>query len=375
MDQTAAAQTHTGVLEMHPKGHGFLRDPKRNYKPGVKDIYVGTPLLSKFRLKQGVKLTGTLESANGSDAPKLGALVEVEGHTPDKYAELLEFDDQTAIDPHERIRLEVGAEPLGVRVMDLLTPIGKGQRGLIVAPPRSGKTMLLQQIAASIAQNHPEVYLVVLLVDERPEEVTEMKRTVRGEVIASSSDHTIEEQIRLAQLTIDRAKRIAEAGGQVLILLDSLTRLARAYNKGSSSGRTMTGGVDIKALDVPKRLFGSARKFDEGGSLTVLATCLIETGSRMDEIIFQEFKGTGNMEVVLDRRLADRRVWPAIDINQSGTRKEERLLEPDTLAKVTLLRRTLAGMKPVDAMEGLVRQLAKTKSNAEFLETIGKVQK
>ena len=262
-----------------------------------------------------------------------------------------------------------------MRVMDLLTPIGKGQRGLIVAPPRTGKTILLQQIAAAVAKNHPELHLIVLLVDERPEEVTEMRRSVRGEVIASSSDHAAEEHIRLAQLTVDRAKRIAETGGQVLILLDSLTRLARAYNKGSNSGRTMSGGMDIKAMDVPKRLFGAARTFDEGGSLTVLATALIETGSRMDELIFQEFKGTGNMEVVLDRRLADRRVWPAIDIQQSGTRKEERLLDPETLARVTLLRRSLSELKPTEAMESLVRQLAKYPSNAAFLERIGQFQK
>jgi transcription termination factor Rho len=371
-----AAPTRTGVLEMHPKGHGFLRDPKRNFKPNAGDVVVGSPLLAKFQLKQGVKLTGVVDEPTGKDAPKLLNLVEIEGRTPDQYAELAAFDDLTPVDPHERIRLEVGPEPMGMRVMDLLTPIGKGQRGLIVAPPRTGKTILLQQIAASIAKNHPEMYLLVLLVDERPEEVTEMRRTVHGEVIASSSDHTTEEQIRLAQLTIDRAKRIAEGGGQVFVLLDSLTRLARAHNRGTSnSGRTMSGGVDIKALDIPKRLFGAARKFDEGGSLTVLGTCLIETGSRMDEVIFQEFKGTGNMEVVLDRRLADRRVWPAIDISQSGTRKEERLFDAETLGRVTLLRRSLAGLKPMEAMEGLVTQLGKTGSNAEFLAKVGQFQK
>ena len=230
-------------------------------------------------------------------------------------------------------------------------------------------------MAEAVATNHPEVHLIVLLIDERPEEVTEMRRSVRGEVIASSSDHTTEEHIRLAQLTVDRAKRIAETGGQVLILLDSLTRLARAYNKGSNSGRTMSGGIDIRALDVPKRLFGAARTFDEGGSLTVLATALIETGSRMDEVIFQEFKGTGNMEVVLDRKLADRRVWPAIDLQQSGTRKEELLLDPETLSRVTLLRRSLAGMKPAEAMESLIRQMGKYPSNADFLEKIGQFQK
>src|SRR4051812_20567891 len=363
---STAESTRTGVLELHPKGYGFLRDPKRNYKAAQDDVYVGTPILTRFRLRQGAQLTGTVEAAPRGQSPKLAELTEIEGHAPADHLGRAGFDDLTAIDPHQRIRLETGAEPMGMRVMDLLTPIGKGQRGLIVAPPRSGKTILLQQMAAAVAQNHPELHLVVLLVDERPEEVTEMRRSVKGEVVASSNDHPPEEHIRLAQLTIDRAKRIAENGGQVLILLDSLTRLARAYNKGSNSGRTMSGGIDIKALDVPKKLFGAARVFDEGGSLTVLATCLIETGSRMDDIIFQEFKGTGNMEVVLDRRLADRRVWPAIDLQLSGTRKEERLLEPTTLTRMNLLRRTLADMKPIEAMEGLIRQMGKTQSNAEF---------
>ncbi len=364
-------QTRTGVLELHPNGHGFLRDPSRHYRTASDDVYVSSSWLSRYQLRAGVRLTGRVESPRNGQGPRLAELTEIEGQSPDSYLGRRDFDELTAVDPHDRIRLETGAEPLGMRVMDLLTPIGKGQRGLIVAPPRSGKTILLQQIAKAVVQNHPELHLMVLLVDERPEEVTEMRRSVRGEVIASSNDHEVEEHIRLAQLAVDRAKRIAEGGGQVLILLDSLTRLARAYNKGSNTGRTMSGGVDIKALDVPKRLFGAARTFDEGGSLSVLATCLIETGSRMDEVIFQEFKGTGNMEVVLDRRLADRRVWPAIDIQQSGTRKEERLLDAETLRRVNLLRRTLADMKPVEAMEGLVRQLGKFKSNAEFLDRIG----
>ncbi|WP_435006236.1 transcription termination factor Rho [Tundrisphaera lichenicola] len=372
---STAERTHSGVLEMHPKGYGYLRDPARNFKINTSDVYVGSPLLSRFQLRQGVKLTGLVDEPRRGEGLRLSELIEIEGRTPEQYLGLRGFDDLTVIDPHEVIRLETGPEPLGMRIMDLLTPIGKGQRGLIVAPPRSGKTILLQQMAAAVAKNHPEIHLIVLLIDERPEEVTDMRRSVRGEVIASSSDHAIEEHIRLAQLTVDRAKRIAESGGQVLILLDSLTRLARAYNKGSNSGRTMSGGMDIKALDVPKRLFGAARTFEEGGSLTVLATCLIETGSRMDDLIFQEFKGTGNMECVLDRRLAERRIWPAIDIQQSGTRKEERLLTPETLDRVTLLRRTLAGMKPMEAMEGLVKQLGKCASNAEFLDKIGQSRK
>ena len=367
--------TRSGVLEMHPKGYGFLRDPRRNYRVGQDDVYVGSPLLARFQLRPGVHLTGRIEAAPRGQGPRLAELTEIEGRAPEQNLGLRAFDELTAVDPFDRLRLETGPEPLGPRVMDLLTPIGKGQRGLIVAPPRTGKTVLLQHLAAAVATNHPELHLIVLLVDERPEEVTEMRRSVRGEVIASSNDHAPEEHIRLAQLAVDRAKRIAERGGQVLILLDSLTRLARAYNKGSNSGRTMSGGVDIRALDVPKKLFGAARTFDEGGSLTVLATCLIETGSRMDEIIFQEFKGTGNMELVLDRKLSDRRLWPAIDILQSGTRKEERLLDAQTLARVALLRRTLADMKPVEAMESLVRQLAKFPSNAAFLERIGQCQK
>ena len=256
--------------------------------------------------------------------------------------------------------------------MDLLTPIGKGQRGLIVAPPRTGKTILLQHIAQAVTRNHPEMYLMMLLIDERPEEVTEMRRTVKGEVIASSSDRDSANHVRTAELVVERAKRLAEQGKAVFVLLDSLTRLARAYNKNvGNSGRTLSGGIDIRALDIPKRLFGSARVFEEGGSLTVMGTALIETGSRMDDIIFQEFKGTGNMELVLDRKLSDRRVFPAMDITQSGTRKEERILPADVLQRVTLLRRSLTSLNPVAAMESLVQQLGKYPSNAAFLEKVG----
>jgi transcription termination factor Rho len=373
---STAETTCRGVLELHPKGHGFLRDPARNFKPAAGDAIVGSPLLTKYRLRQGALVAGRAEPpAKPGEGPRLAELTHVEGRDADQHHALRAFDELTAVDPTQRIRLETGSEPLGMRVMDLLTPVGKGQRGLIVAPPRTGKTILLQQLAAAVATNHPELTLLVLLVDERPEEVTEMRRSVRGEVYASSNDHSVEEHIRLAELTVDRAKRIAEAGGDVLILLDSLTRLARAYNKGSNSGRTMSGGMDIKAMDVPKRLFGAARAFEEGGSLTVLATALVETGSRMDELIFQEFKGTGNMELVLDRRLAERRVWPAIDMPLSGTRKEERLLDTETLARVNLLRRSLSELKPVEAMESLVRQLAKYPDNAAFLDRIGQFRK
>ena len=255
--------------------------------------------------------------------------------------------------------------------MDLLTPIGKGQRGLIVAPPRTGKTILLQHIAQAVSINHPEMHVIVLLVDERPEEVTDMKRTIKGEVIASSSDHDATAHIRMAQLVLERARRLAEQGRQAFVLLDSLTRLARAYNRNAgNSGRTLSGGMDSRALEIPKRLFGTARVFEEGGSITVMGTALIETGSRMDDVIFQEFKGTGNMELVLDRRLADRRIYPAIDIGQSGTRKEELLLPPDVLKQVTLLRRTLTSMKPVEAMEMVVKKLGDFESNAAFLQRV-----
>ncbi|HKB41080.1 MAG TPA: transcription termination factor Rho, partial [Gemmataceae bacterium] len=307
--------------------------------------------------------------ANGrGTGPRLSRVLQIEGEAPEKFPRR-NFDDLTPIAPHEQIVLETGAEPLTTRVMDLLTPIGKGQRGLIVAPPRTGKTILLQHIAQAVTRNHPEMHLIMLLIDERPEEVTEMRRTVRGEVIASSSDRDSNNHVRTAELVVERAKRLAEQGKQAFVLLDSITRLARAYNRNTrDSGRTMSGGIDIRALEVPRRLFGSARVFEEGGSLTVMATALIDTGSRMDDYIFQEFKGTGNMELVLDRRLSDRRVFPAMDISQSGTRKEERLLAPEVLKRVILLRRMLVQMKPVEAMESLVRKLAEFPSNAAFLD-------
>jgi transcription termination factor Rho len=359
-----------GVLELHPKGYGFLRDPSRNYAAQSGDAYVPGPLIQKHRLREGLQLSGLLEPPRKGGGPRLAHLEQIEGLPPQDFRPR-KFDDLTAIDPTEQIVLETGEQPLTTRVMDLLTPIGKGQRGLIVAPPRTGKTILLQHIAHAVAVNHPEMYLIVLLIDERPEEVTEMRRTVRGEVIASSSDRDSVSHARTAELVMERAKRLTEQGRQAFVLLDSLTRLARAYNRNASnSGRTMSGGVDSRALEVPKRLFGGARAFEEGGSLTVIGTALIDTGSRMDEVIFQEFKGTGNMELVLDRRLADRRVYPAIDISQSGTRKEERILPAEVLQRVTLLRRTLVQMSPVQAMEMLVKKLGETPSNAAFLDKI-----
>ncbi len=368
---SARESTVQGVLELHPKGFGFLRNPARHYTAQAADPYVPAPLIAKHGLREGLMVTGPTESSKRGTGPRLARVFELEGEDPAKFARR-NFDELTAVDPCERVVLETGQEPLTTRVMDLLTPIGKGQRGLIVAPPRTGKTVLLQHIAQAVSINHPEMHLMVLLVDERPEEVTDIRRTVKGEVIASSSDRDASSHVRTAELVMERAKRLAERGKQVFVLLDSLTRLARAYNKNvGNSGRTMSGGIDIRALEVPKRLFGSARAFEEGGSLTVMGTALIETGSRMDDIIFQEFKGTGNMELVLDRKLADRRIYPAMDIGQSGTRKEELLLPPEVLQRVTLLRRSLVSLNPVTAMESLVKKLADYPSNAAFLERVG----
>ena len=364
------ADLHEGVLELHPKGYGFLRSSARNFLAQPGDPYVAGPLMKKLGLREGHLVAGPVEPGKPGGGPRLADVHAIEGQPPAQLPRR-SFDDLTPIDPHEQIRLETGAEPLTTRVMDLLTPIGKGQRGLIVAPPRTGKTVLLQHIAQAVTKNHPEMHLIMLLVDERPEEVTEMRRTVKGQVIASSSDRDATSHIRTAELVVERAKRLAEQGQQVFVLLDSLTRLARASNKNTGAGgRTMSGGVDSRALDVPKRLFGAARVFEEGGSLTVLGTALIETGSRMDEVIFQEFKGTGNMELVLDRKLADRRSYPALDIQQSGTRKEERILAPEVYKQVCLLRRSLSNVKPMEAMESLVGQLPKYPSNAAFLAKV-----
>lgn len=385
-----------GVLEMHPRGHGFLRNPAKNYAPTPTDAYVPGQLISKLKLAEGVMLGGTLEPPRRGQGPRLAAVTDIEGADP-KLFKRRAWDELTPVDPTKWLNLETGPEPLTTRVMDMFTPIGMGQRGLIVAPPRSGKTVLLTHIAQAVLTNHPSVHLMILLVDERPEEVTDIKRNIirkppagapstagapEGaavatpappvEVIASSSDRDTANHTRLAELVVERAKRLTEQGKDVLVLLDSLTRLARAYNKTAGSGRTMSGGVDSKALDVPKRLFGAARAFEEGGTLTILGTALIETGSRMDDVIFQEFKGTGNMELVLNRALAERRVYPAIDLGASGTRKEERLLPAQMLEQITLLRRSMLQLKPVEAMENLVAKLAKTKSNVEFLVNLGK---
>lgn len=356
---------------MHPNGYGFLRSPENNYSRERTDPFVPSTMIEKYGLRQGVMISGTVQQARRQQGPRLREITDVDGIPPDEYSQVKTFDSLTAINPEVWYRLEIGEEPLTTRVMDLLTPLGRGQRALIVAPPRTGKTVLLQHISQGIAKNHPEVKLIVLLVDERPEEVTDMRRNVNGEVVASSLDQDVESHVRISQLIVERCRRLAEMGRDVFLLMDSITRLARAFNKWvGNTGRTMSGGVDIKAMDIPKKLFATARAFEEGGSLTIVGTALIDTGSRMDELIFQEFKGTGNMELVLDRKLSDRRIWPAIDITQSGTRREELLHDPATLHAVTMLRRTLTTMHPVDAMEQLIKQLGRFKSNAEFLQLI-----
>ena len=360
-----------GLLELHPNGYGFLRNSDNNYSRERSDPFVPGTMIEKFGLRPGVMVKGMVQPARRQQGPRLREIMEIDGLEPEAYLEVKNFDQLTPINPEQWYQLETGPTPLTTRVMDLLTPLGKGQRALIVAPPRSGKTIMLQHIAHGIATNYPDSKLMVLLVDERPEEVTDMSRNVKGEVIASSLDEDIESHVRLSQLVIQRCKRLAEAGQDVFLLMDSITRLARAFNKWvGNTGRTMSGGVDIKAMDIPKKLFSSARAFEEGGSLTIVGTALIDTGSRMDELIFQEFKGTGNMELVLDRKLADRRVWPAIDISQSGTRREELLLKPETLHAVTMLRRTLTSMHHIEAMEQLTRQLDRFKTNEEFIKLI-----
>jgi transcription termination factor Rho len=363
--------TLEGVLELHPKGYGFLRDPKNYYSATKNDPFVPGPLIEKCRLREGSLVKGEVIPSNRGQGPRLRTVETIEGRSREEWMALKSFDELTAINPFEQIKLETGPTPITMRVLDLLTPIGKGQRALIVAPPRTGKTMLLQEIANAVSVNHPELHLIVLLIDERPEEVTEMRRRVRGEVIASSMDRDVESHVRIAQLIIERGKRIAETGGEVFVLLDSITRTARAFNKWvGNTGRTMTGGLDVKALDIPKKLFGTARRFDEGGSLTVVGTALVDTGSQMDQVIFQEFKGTGNMELVLNRQLADRRIWPSLDVTQSGTRREEKILDPQTLEGVTLLRRSLVSLNPVEAMEQLIKTLSRFPTNKEFLAKI-----
>jgi transcription termination factor Rho len=358
-----------GVLEILPDGYGFLRSPDYNYLPGPDDIYVSPSQIRKFDLKTGDTISGQVRPPH--EGEKYFALVKIEAvnfESPDEARNKILFDNLTPLYPQERIKLETTRENASARVMDLLTPLGKGQRGLIVSPPRAGKTMLLQNVANSITANHPEVVLMVLLIDERPEEVTDMQRSVKGEVISSTFDEPAARHVQVAEMVIDKAKRLVEHKRDVVILLDSITRLARAYNTiVPPSGKVLSGGVDSNALQRPKRFFGSARNIEEGGSLTIIATALIDTGSRMDDVIFEEFKGTGNSEIILERKLVDKRVFPAIDIQRSGTRKEELLIPKEDLQRIWVLRKVLNPLSPVEAMELLVERLNKTKANSEFL--------
>ena len=361
-----------GVLETLPDGFGFLRAPDYNYLPGPDDIYVSPSQIRKFDLRTGDTISGQIRPPK--EGERYFALIKVEAinfEPPEMARDRVFFDNLTPLYPDEKLRLETDPENLAGRVLDIMTPIGKGQRALIVAPPRTGKTMLLQNVANSITRNHPEVTLIVLLIDERPEEVTDMQRSVHGEVISSTFDEPPTRHVQVADMVIEKAKRLVEYRRDVVILLDSVTRLARAHNSVvPPSGKILSGGIDSNALQKPKRFFGSARNIEEGGSLTIVATALIDTGSRMDDVIFEEFKGTGNLEINLDRKLTEKRIFPSIDINKSGTRKEELLLAPADFHRIIVLRRVLSQLSPVEAMELLLDKLSKTKTNSEFLDSM-----
>jgi len=362
-----------GVLEVLPDGFGFLRSADYNYLPCPDDIYISPSQIRRFGLKTGTVVAGQVRPPK--DNERYFALLRVEAINHEPPEALLDhvcFEDLTPLHPNRRIVLETTPEVIETRIVDLVAPIGKGQRGLIISPPKAGKTILLQKIANAITTNYPDIYPMVLLIDERPEEVTDMQRSVKAEVISSTFDEPAERHIQVAEMVIEKAKRMVECGRDVVILLDSITRLGRAYNtECPHSGKILSGGVDAAALQKPKRFFGAARNIEEGGSLTILATGLIETGSRMDEVIFEEFKGTGNMELVLDRRLEERRIFPAIDVNRSGTRKEELLLTPEDLNRVWILRKVLSEMNATEAMELLIERIKRTKTNKEFLDTLG----
>lgn len=361
-----------GVLEILPDGFGFLRSPNYNYLPGQDDIYIAPSQIKRFSLRKGDTIFGQIRPPK--DGEKLLALLQVHsinGENLSLVKQRVFFDNLTPLYPREKINLETNKDEISMRIMDLVSPIGKGQRGLIVAPPRTGKTVLLQKIANSITVNHPEIILIVLLIDERPEEVTDMQRSVKGEVIASTFDEPAERHVHVSEMVIEKAKRLVEHKKDVVILLDSITRLARAYNATTpSSGRVLSGGIDSNALQRPKRFFGAARNVEEGGSLTILATALVDTGSRMDDVIFEEFKGTGNMELCLDRKLVDKRVFPSIDILKSGTRKEEFLLKEDELNKTWVLRKVISSLNNVESMEILVDKMRSTKNNKDFLKML-----
>jgi transcription termination factor Rho len=361
-----------GVLEILPDGFGFLRSPDSNYLPGPDDIYVSPSQIRRFALKTGDTVSGQIRPPK--EGERYFALLKVENinfEDPEAAADKILFDNMTPLYPTERIKLETDPKNLSTRIMDLLTPIGMGQRGLIVSPPRAGKTMLLKDIANAVTANHPDIHKIVLLIDERPEEVTDMQRSVEAEVISSTFDEPPQRHVQVAEMVLEKAKRLVEHKKDVFILLDSITRLARAYNTVvPPSGKILSGGVDSNALHRPKRFFGAARNLEQGGSLTIIATALIDTGSRMDEVIFEEFKGTGNMEVNLDRKLSDRRIFPSLDINRSGTRKEELLVEEDDLSRIWILRKLLSPLTPVDSMEFLLEKITGTKNNKEFLASM-----
>ena len=369
---TATADYGSGFLEISEKGFGFLRTAQNHYHPKPTDIFVTPDTIKRNFLREGSLVAGPTQPPHRGNSPQLKAVDKVNEMTFDDYTKCVRFENLTSIDPIEKFRLETSPDLIETRVIDMVTPLGKGTRGLIVAPPRTGKTTILKQIANAITENHPEVHVMVLLIDERPEEVTDFQRSVKAEVVASSNDQDLETHVRLSRFMIERCRRMVEAGKDVFVLLDSITRVARAYNSvHGGSGRTMTGGVDARALEIPRKMFASARKIEEGGSLTILATALVDTGSRMDELIFQEFKGTGNMELILDRKLSDRRLFPAIDIPKSGTRKEEKLFPKNQIEAVRKLRRTMVDLNPVEAMETLVAALKKNKTNDELLAKLG----
>ncbi len=363
----------SGFLEISEKGFGFLRSSDNHFHPKPTDIFVTPDTIKRNFLREGCHVKGALQPPHRGSSPQLKVVDAVNNMAFSDYVKAVRYENLTSIDPIEKFQLETDPETIETRVIDLVTPIGKGTRGIIVAPPRTGKTTILKQIANAVTANHPDVHVLVLLIDERPEEVTDFQRSVKAEVVASSNDQDIETHVRLSRFMIERCRRMVEAGKDVFVLLDSLTRVARAYNNvHGGSGRTMTGGVDARALEIPRKIFAAARKIEHGGSLTILATALIETGSRMDELIFQEFKGTGNMELVLDRKLSDRRLYPAIDIPKSGTRKEEKLFPKHQLEAIRKLRRMMVDLNPIEAMETLTAALKKHKTNDELLAKLEK---
>ncbi|MGA2867165.1 MAG: transcription termination factor Rho [Verrucomicrobiota bacterium] len=370
-NETAALEYGCGYLEISEKGFGFLRTAENHFHPKPSDIFVTPDTIKRNFLREGSFIAGPTQPPHRGNSPQLKAVEKVNGMAFEDYTKSVRFENLTTIDPIEKFKLETSPDLIETRVIDMVTPLGKGTRGLIVAPPRTGKTTILKQIANAITANHPEVHVMVLLIDERPEEVTDFQRSVKAEVVASSNDQDLETHVRLSRFMIERCRRMVEAGKDVFVLLDSITRVARAYNSvHGGSGRTMTGGVDARALEIPRKMFASARKIEEGGSLTILATALVDTGSRMDELIFQEFKGTGNMELILDRKLSDRRLFPAIDIPKSGTRKEEKLFPKHQIEAVRKLRRTMVDLNPVEAMDTLIAALKKHRTNDELLSKL-----